>query len=230
MVQIEQLVRGVSLFVGTITFEQILGPTQTSLLSSISIYSAISAKHAGVLNIQPNRQTYRPRYCVCSNRPPSVLCCGLKITKVAVVLVKLKACVIGLYLRRIWRVFRCETNGKLACRYHSKTPSTWPGMRERGYHVPERGSRDSERGSSKEDRGFHSSDFAARQWRRSRQSTGSSYATFDDWRDVTSGVTSHPGTSQCGGCETNSNASSGIGPRLASCSPLKELFTADELN
>jgi len=105
--------------------EQILGPTQTSLLSSISIYSAISAKHAGVLNIQPNRQTYRPRYCVCSNRPPSVLCCGLKITKVAVVVVKLKACVIGLYLRRIWRVFRCETNGKLACQYHSKTPSTW---------------------------------------------------------------------------------------------------------
>jgi len=82
-------------------------------------------KTRGVLNIQPNRQTYRPRYCVCSNRPPSVLCCGLKITKVAVVVVKLKACVIGLYLRRIWRVFRCETNGKLAYRYHSKTTSTW---------------------------------------------------------------------------------------------------------
>ena len=49
-------------------------------------------------------------------------------------------------------------------------------------------------------------------------------------RPSTTGVTSHPGTSQCGGCETNSNASSGIGPRLASCSPLKELFTADELN
>ena len=152
------------------------------------------------------------------------------ITKVAVVVAKLKACVIGLYLRRIWRVFRCETNGKLACQYHSKTPSTWSrDARTRPSYTRTRFSglrtRLFEGG-----RGFHSSDFAARQWRRSHQSTGSSYATFDDWRDVTSGVTSHPGTSQCGGCETNSNASSGIGPLLASCSPLKELFTADELN